>query len=283
MIEFELTFEGGLADDGLLEFYDAARALAGFQRSLALTTHLIVNGEIITQAPAASGFQIFVPPLADGSWKVRAKIALGATIALGSVGRDSPVGQAVTSLYDAVLSNTMGFNVDYDKTLQQLYYETHNGRMITHEKIDSLCEKIESSVADMHRPIVISESATRAQVSKCWGDQRDIGPVLSPLTYEYVRQTTTEDDDIFVVGYVSSYNINTFKGRIYSLDERRPVPFQLDETARTKSNVGVLTRSQHINGQSPFSSEALVKLTCRRMVSPTNKVKRYIVFAAKTG
>jgi hypothetical protein len=94
MAEFELTFDGGAAELGYLEFYDAARALAGFQRSLALTAHLVINGDIITQAPYARGFQLFIPPFREGSWKSRAKLVIGTSIALGSVGKDSPVGQA---------------------------------------------------------------------------------------------------------------------------------------------------------------------------------------------
>lgn len=279
MIEFELTFDGGLADDGLLEFYDAARALAGFQRSLALTTHLVLNGEIITQAPSAKGFQIFIPPFIEGSWISKAKIAIGTAFLIGSVGKDSPVGQIVTSVYDAVLLNTMGFHVDYDKTLQDLYYSDQKNRPITAEKIDSLCEKIESSVADMHRPIVISKSATRAQVTDCTKERRPIGPILSPITYDYVKQTNKEKEDILIVGYISSYNINTFQGRIYSVDESRPISFELSEEARNKKTIGTLTRSQHINGQNPFSYEALVRLRCRKLVSATGKIKKYLVLS----
>lgn len=52
MTDIKLKFEGNLSDNHVLDFYDAARAMMGFQRSLALTTHLVVNGEIITQAPS---------------------------------------------------------------------------------------------------------------------------------------------------------------------------------------------------------------------------------------
>lgn len=279
MLEFELTFDGGPASEGLLEFYDAAKALAGFQRSLALTTHLVLHGEIIIQAPAASGFQIFVPPFIEGSWKAKAKIAFGGALAIASVGKDSPVGHVVTSVYDLVLSNTMGFHVDYDKTLQTLYYEKNPDKKITPEKVDSLCEKVEASIADMHRPIVKSQSANWAQVSRCDFTKLDIGPVLSPLTYEYVKKTERQKDDIFVVGFVSSYNINTYTGRIYSMDEGRPIPFELDETCRDRTSIGILTSSQHENGQERFSAKAAVHLLCNKLVSSNGKVKRYVVLA----
>ena len=281
MVEFELTFDGGLAEEGLLEFYDAAKALAGFQRSLALTTHLALHGEIITQAPYARGFQIYVPPFSEGSWKTKAKIAIGTAFAIGAVGKDSPVGHVVTSIYSAALSTTMGFDVDYDKTLQELYYENHRDKPVTVEKIDSLCEKIESSVADMHRPIVISESANRANVTRCDHHKRDVGPIFSSLTYDYVRQTKKDREVTVVVGHVSSYNINTYQGRVYCLEERRPIPFEIDESIRGKRTTGILTRSQHNNGQNPFSNDSIVKLHCHKMISLSGKTKRYIVVAVE--
>lgn len=282
MLDFELKFDGAEADRGLLEFYDASRALAGFQRSLALTVHLVLHGEIITQAPAAKGFTIYVPPFEEGSWKTKAKVMLGMAFVAGSVGKDSPVGQVITSVYDYALQSTLGFPVDYDKTLQQQYFENQQDP-ITESKIDSLCEKIEASVADMHRPIVISKSAKRGQIFRCGHEREMVGPLMSPLTYDYVKQTKKEDEEEQSVGYISSYNINTFTGRIYSIEEDRPIPFELDEGTRDKRTVGIITRSQHYNGQTPFDDRALVTLTCNRLVSVTGRVKRLLVLSADEG
>jgi hypothetical protein len=58
MVAMTLRYSGGLSDNNVLEMYDASRGLAGFQRSLALTAHLVINGEIITQAPSLRGAQI---------------------------------------------------------------------------------------------------------------------------------------------------------------------------------------------------------------------------------
>jgi len=283
VIEFELIFDGGRADEGLLEFYDASHALVGFQRSLALTTHLVLHGEIITQAPFAQGFEIYIPAVQQGSWKSKAIVALSAASMVLSAGKDSPLGQIVTSVYDAALYNVMGFHVDYDETLQEQYASYLRKKSITHEKIDSLCEKIETSVAEMHRPIVRSESATRAQVARCGPLRRDIGPVLSPLTYEYVKQTKKEEGESVLLGYVSSYNINTFKGRIFSLEEKRPIPFELEDSAKTRKQVAVLTGSQHINGQDRNSRDALVALHGQRLISQSGRTKRFVAYLVEQG
>lgn len=60
MVSISLSYSGALADNNVIDMYDAARGLAGFHRSLALTTHLVLNGEIITQAPSLKGADIIV-------------------------------------------------------------------------------------------------------------------------------------------------------------------------------------------------------------------------------
>lgn len=277
MISIEMRFNGSKADEGLLEFYDASRALAGFQRSLALTTHLIINGEIITQAPALSGAEIYIPAPERGSWKTKACIVIGGAFAIGSVGKDSPVGHVVTSIYDYVLSRTMGFHVDYDKTLQQLYDENST---ITETKLDSLIEKVENSVADMHRPIVKSETATFAQIYDSSTDKK-IGPDLNKLTYDYVRQTIRSDETDEFSGYISGYNLNNFKGRIFCLNERRTVPFELMPEIRNRKTIGIITRSQHRNGQIPGDPRALVTVKAHRLESMTGHLKRLHITEVK--
>ncbi|WP_455750023.1 DUF7946 domain-containing protein [Rhodobacter capsulatus] len=54
-MEIKLSYTGRTAEAHQLDFYDAAQAMVGFQRSLALTAHLVINGTIITQAPSLKG------------------------------------------------------------------------------------------------------------------------------------------------------------------------------------------------------------------------------------
>jgi hypothetical protein len=78
-VQFELSYLGADSDDHEIDLYDVSQALVGFQRSLAITTHLILNGEIITQAPALKGAKIFAFPSEEGSWKIKAGVlAIGA-------------------------------------------------------------------------------------------------------------------------------------------------------------------------------------------------------------
>jgi len=71
MVGFTLSFEGSDANNHQLDLYDAAQAMIGFQRSLAITTNLIINGEVITQAPSLRNARIISTPPEEGSWKIK--------------------------------------------------------------------------------------------------------------------------------------------------------------------------------------------------------------------
>jgi hypothetical protein len=60
-MQITLQYDGAMSDSHLIEFYDAARGLVGFQRTLALVTHLVLHGDIITQAPSLRGASILTP------------------------------------------------------------------------------------------------------------------------------------------------------------------------------------------------------------------------------
>ena len=275
MIEITLTFEGGLADEHQLDFYDAAHALVGFERSLALVTHFVLNGEIITQAPALKGARILTEAPADGSWKVIARIASLALVA-GSVGKDSPVGYAVTSMFDAVLNGSMGFHVDYDKTFQQQLSEQRNKGVVTQAKVQSLIEKCESSIADIHRPMVGSRTAKVACISgKPTTNEREtkLGPDMTPLTYEYLMDERNSDSIEELTGKVSSYNINTFKGRAFILQEGRTVSFELTDKAKTPKQTNRVTRSLRLNNADKKDQRALIEVHGYRVESRNGRLK----------
>lgn len=79
-IQFTLSYQGARSDSHEIDLYDVSQALIGLQRSLALTTHLILNKEIITQSPALKGAYIYALPPEEGSWKLTAAIVIASGI-----------------------------------------------------------------------------------------------------------------------------------------------------------------------------------------------------------
>lgn len=290
-IDATLSFAGGSSNQALIDFYDVSQALIGFQRSLALTTHLVLNGEIITQAPSLKGARIFVAPPEYGSWKIPAYIVMGATglYHLGTAPKDTPLGHIVFSVYNYVVSETLGGNVDYNKSLGQIYKEAQKKGLqlkpVTEAQADSLIEKCSTAIKDMHRPIAMTGTASTAAISMSAGSsQIPLSTRLSISTFEFMSETRKSNNSERVVGRISSYNSNTFKGRIYIKNIGRPVGFEIAQQARTKQAVQAVTASLHLNANGMSDRPgALVSMVVFRLESKAGHLKSLLATAVANG
>ncbi len=285
MLSFTLSFEGNEADNHQLDFYDAAQAMIGFQRSLAITTHLVLNGEVITQAPSLKNAQILSTPPEEGSWKVVATL-VASVFALGTAPRDTPIGHLIYSAYDYVISETMGFHVDYNETLGQQYeklrkIDQKQIPILEQHRFDSAIEKCEFAIKEMHRPIVQSETATSAEVSSTFN--RKTHPIknrLSHETYDFINYTDEGVVAEEVEGVVSSFNLNTYKGRIFIPKEGRPIPFMLSEQVKNLVDVGKTIQSLTMNAKDRFnknSSSGMLRFKVIKYTSRSGRLKSYLV------
>lgn len=287
-LEFTLSFEGSSADNHLLDFYDAAAAFSAFQRTLALTAHLVINGEIITQAPALKGAQILSYPPEPGSWKAVAVVAGGVLLSGGVASRDSVLGHIFTSTYDYVLNEALGFHVDFEKTLGEQIEDARRTsdavpKGLDEGKIESLIEKTENSLKDLHRPISQSHTAESGEIGQ--SDKSNIirktGPTLDVETFEYINVTRLSDREVFLTGKVSSYNSNTYKGRVYVEAEGRPIPFTLTDSARSVRNVGKIVRSLSANAVDRFDEGAEIQFSALTFESKNGRLKSYLIVDLK--
>lgn len=283
--QFIFSYEGNDADGHRLDFYDVAQALMGFQRSLALTTHLVLNGEIITQAPSLKNATIYAAPPEEGSWKFIATV-IPTIIALGTASQDSFFGHLIYSAYDYVVSETMGFHVNYDESLGQQYErirEREDDRIpvLEQSQFDSVIEKIEYNVQEMHRPIVKSETAQSAKIYyNRRGENIPLHASLTSQSYDYIRLTDQTNTPEIIQGKVSSYNINTYKGRIFVPDERRPIPFELSNEARNSQGVVKILNNMTSNAQDRFGiggNSGLISFTVLKNTSRSGRLKSYHV------
>jgi len=283
-IPVTLSFRGANSDDAFIDFYDVAQALLGFQRSLALTTHLVLNGEVITQAPALKGARIFVAPPEAGSWKIPAYIVVGLTgiYQLGTAPKDSPIGHMVYSLYDYVISESLGVHVDYNRTLGQIYEEAQRNKLkikpVTESQADSLIEKCSTAIREMHRPITAMGTAKTASVAMILDTQPiPLSSKLSMHTYEFMSETRQSIDVERIIGRVSSYNSNTYKGRVYVPQIGRPVNFELDPKGRSGAAVQSITTSLHLNANGRGDQPgALIVMTVFRRESKAGHLKSFL-------
>ncbi len=280
VIRFRLSYMGDDADNHQIDFYDVSHALIGFQRSLALTTHLVLNGEIITQAPSLKGAKIFATPAKAGSWEIVATVLAG-IYAIGTAPKDTPLGHIVHSVYDYVISQTLGINVDYDKTIGQAVKELRDNKQqqanLEQHKVDSLIEKCTTAIIEIHRPIFKTRTATGAKItSELPSRHIQVGPNFNIKTFEYISEEFLDDKPSLIKGRVSSYNSNTFKGRIYVADEGRPIPFELDDKCRSSGVVSLITASLAASAIKDYSNPlSTIYCLAFRYTSKSGHLKRY--------
>ena len=245
-IEFSLTFDGDVAENHRIDLYDVSQALIGFQRSLAITTHLVINGEILTQSPSLKGATILSRPPEEGSWKFTAIILMGIFSAT-TAHRDTPFGHLIYSAYDYVISESLGFHVDYESSLGEQYEEHNkeiNAPVAKQDQLDLIIEKCQMAIREIHRPIVKTKSATSAVIaSNLGGKNRKVGRLMDIDTYKYLQEEFVSEKPGKIAGIITSYNSNTFKGRIYVDEEGRRLPFELFENCRSNQEVQLILES----------------------------------------
>ncbi len=277
-IKFTISFEGQDSDNHRIDLYDIAQALTGFQRSLALTTHLILNNEVITQAPSLKKATIYSFPAEEGSWKMTVLICT-ALYSISTAPKDTPLGHIIYSAYDYVISESLGVHIDYNKTLGQLYEESQNQKIpkIQQYQLDSVIEKCAVSIKEMHRPIYQTNTASEAKINAIFNG-KDL-PISSPLsieTYSHIREERIHPQEITIEGYISSYNVNTYKGRIYVPIIGRPIPFELRHNIQNMQTIQIIVDNLSKNA---LNSQDKYKVICKVLLvtSNSNQLKRYIV------
>lgn len=283
-LELQLSFSGNDANEGTIDFYDLSQALIGFQRSLALTTHLVLNGEIITQAPSLKGAKIYASVPEEGSWKIPAIVVAGAAgvYSLGTAPNDSPIGHLVFSMYDYAVSQSLGVHVDYEKSLGQLYEEAKAQKIqikpVTENQADSLIEKCSTAFREMHRPIYKTETASSATIIGYTNHVPiPLHTQLTPETYEFISETFESPGIEQIVGRISSYNSNTYKGRIFVPNLGRPIAFEINPPARSTETARIITTSLHLNAtRQGGESGALISMTVTRRTSKSGHLKSFI-------
>lgn len=251
-----LTYRGSLADRGMLSFYDLAHALSGFERTISITTHLLLNGKVITQSTSAKGFHILVTPPEVGSWKLTALVGVGGTLAaFGTAAPDTQFGWLAKSATEYVIQETLGFTPNFDETLgaQIEKYRASEPRHpisneLSEDRFDSVIEKCEAGIKGLHRPIVFSESAGQATIDfKVAATTGQMDVAIDQETYQYISEVYRAEDIKRYCGIISSYNVNTYRGRIYSHDQERTIPFELSKESRNDPSLRLIGASLNRN------------------------------------
>lgn len=238
IIEFSLSFEGNDSEDHQIDLYDVSQALVGFQRTIALTTNLMMNGDLITQAPSLKNAIILAQPPEEGSWKICATVLTSAYFIL-TAPKETVLGNLVYSAYDYIIKENLGFHPKLDDSLVVQYENYHfqsDKKIVPLNKarLESLAEKCQYSVKEMHRPIYGKQTALTAKINCSWKKNiQPISTVLDMQTYNRLIGLKESSELEVFAGRISSYDANTQKGRIFLPEILRTIPFELQRNVLT--------------------------------------------------
>lgn len=283
---FTLSYFGAQSDEHLIDLYDVGTALIGFQRSLALTVHAVLNDEIIVKAPNLRGAEIYARPAVAGSWRMKVVVVGGVLTGAYNIltaPKETPLGNLVCSAYDYVVSESLGFHVDYTKTLQKQYEELQKSdkekiKPISQSRLDSVIEKTQSAIINIHRPIVNSKTSTSGQIKIGPGGSDETNTIdFDRRTFDYVSFSERTEAPEEFVGRVSSYNTNTFKGRVYVEELGRPISFELGEAARAIIDIKMILSSLDTNAFDRFNNTGLIKFSAFVNRSRSGQVKYFLI------
>ena len=290
-LQFTLSFQGNDSDNHQIDLYDAAQALVGFQRTLALTTSLMLNGELITRAPALKNAMIMSIPPQEGSWKVVATIMVGGYYLL-TASQSTILGNLVYSAYDFVVKESLGFHPKLEESLVVQYEEFQNKinsskytPNLNQARLQSLTEKCQNSIRDMHRPIYGKNTAMSAQIKYLSFNNQPklVGTELNIETYASLIGLKKLNDSETFEGRVSSYDVNTQKGRIFLKELGRTIPFELERNALTVNQRELLIESlkSYQKVGSNANNFGFVKLVGYRFTNMQDDVKKLYIIGMK--
>lgn len=263
--EVSLIFriEGGIADDGLLDVYDAANTIYGLARAVNLVSHSFSNNEEVRKKnQSAHGAKAFVHSSKKGCFEEQIDIVFDKKV--------------VQKIGHSVLANTfwdylnwtwhaaVGFT--YEPKTAQVRKISEKNDLFIYEIADAL----ESPMQLMHRAIA-NDSSIRAFLSRPRvGDSLE----LTSETLGYVSTREEKPSTEYIVGNITKVSVLSQFGRLFSDEEGRVISFEIasPEDNRVRG-LALESMRRHNEGES-----GKMHLRVTKIVSAQGVVKRYMVY-----
>lgn len=265
-IEFKVTYDGGIASDGLLDIYDAGVSIRGIARSLAITTHAFIHeGEVRRRAEGVRGAKIYISPPRHGSFEELVKIVFSqdAATAIGYSILAAAFWDFLKWTWSAAVGKSSIIKTPYVNRIAR-------NRELALGEITTV---LESSMAEMHRPIESDNDVTIDII------RPRVGSVVN-FNVETLQYVTTKNESGIVenvLGNVTKYNILSGFGRFYDDTEERTIAFDIDqEIGADEKRLLTWSMDQRSQGR-----EGKLHVDVIRIINARNELKRYRVIAVR--
>lgn len=270
-ISIILQIEGGSADSGVLDVYEASDTLLGVARSVNMVAHSFANEqEIRKRVNTAKGAKAFVHSSLKGCFEEKIDIVFDENVA-------QKMGESVVRKnfvdYLAWCWNS-AIGVEYEPVTPYVIKLSKN-EDVEDVFIDEMADALESPMQHLHRAI-----AANKNVSISFVRPRVLEPFvkLDSDSYSYVNTRTASTELYEINANVTRYNTLSKYGRMFSDEEGRVVSYIFDmneysEDVQRDAKEKMLWSMQDANRG---GNGKLVLKVCR-IESAMGVVKRYVV------
>ena len=257
-----LRVEGGIADEGLLEIYDASSMLYGLARSLNIVAHAFANNEEVrSRASTAQGVQTLINSSRKGCFEEQIDIRFAVKV--------------VNRMGHSVIGNNFWDYLEYSFSaatgLPYTPVTSHLKKIVNKDPEYQyvIGDSLESALVKLHKPV------EREKGVKIIFSRPRIGDVfeLNRSTLEYISLREEKTKKFTLIGNVTRYNVLSDFGRLYADEQNRVISFKLANPNDAEFRRMVVQSMQdHVRGES-----GKLYFTVTEVISSQGEVKRYIV------
>lgn len=262
-LKFTIRYTGGIADESLLDLYDAATSMHGLSKALAITSNAIATrGNVRKRVDKIPNVKFYLHPPRNGSF-----------IELVTIVFENPAVQAIGS---SVLIGVFWDFVNFTwrkATGREAQPIEHQTRRILEENEfleQEITDALEIPLQQLHRPIQ-NDRNIEIEIKR-----PRVGTILTlnRETYDYVTSIPEPEERTRIVGNVTKYNNLSGIGRFYDDNLGRTVSFHSSELL-SPEEINNLTWSLHTSNQ--INGGGKIIITVDEIKSNSGQLKRYII------
>lgn len=262
-LKFTIRYTGGIADQSLLDLYDAATSMHGLSKALAITSNAIVTrGQVRKRVDKIPNVKFYLHPPKNGSF-----------IELVTIVFDNPAVQAIGS---SVLIGVFWDFVNFTwrkatgRDAQPLEYQTKKILEENEFLEQEITDALEIPLQQLHRPIQ-NDRNIEIEIKR---PRSGTVLTLNRETYDYVNSQLEPEEKTGIVGNVTKYNNLSGIGRFYDDNLGRTISFHSSDSL-TPEEINNLSWSLHTSNQ--INGAGKIVLTVDEIKSNTGQLKRYII------
>ncbi len=257
-----LRIEGGTADEGLLDVYDAADTISGIARAINILTHSFANDEKLRkQGQSAHGARAFIHSSKKGCFEEQIDIHFDGKV-VNKIGSS-----VIKNAFWDYLNWTWSYALGEEREPSTSYVKN----VATKKElfVDEIANILESPLQDIHKSI------TRDKDITIYINRPRIGDILTlnsdTLDYVTTREEQTETE--YVTGNITRTSVISHFGRLFSDEENRVLSFEFaNPDDRRAKDLALKSMREYNQGR-----DGKFHLKVSKILNARGAVKRYIV------